>query len=170
MESARPPAPDLRNLETPNTMRLTDHYENPILSPCLAWFGGGGRKGPSKQEQQAAQAEQQKMQQQAEQQAAAQRAAQEQAAQQAAAQQAAQQRQIAIMEQQRKDALAAQNAQIEEMKRQAEANKPAPAAQVDPGNPQADMASEVKRRKGLRKSILAGESSQPMTTGYSTLG
>ncbi len=74
------------------------------------------------------------------------------------------------MEQQRKDALAAQNAQIEEMKRQA-ANKPAPAAQVAPGNPQADMAAEVKRRKGMRKSILAGESGQaPMTTGYSTLG
>jgi hypothetical protein len=22
-------------------MRLTDHEQNPILSPCLAWFGGG---------------------------------------------------------------------------------------------------------------------------------
>jgi hypothetical protein len=33
------------------------------------------------------------------------------------------------------------------------------------------MAAETARRKGLRKSILAGESGQaPMTTGYSTLG
>ena len=56
-----------------------------------------------------------------------------------------------------------------EMMRQAEANKPAPAAQVDPGNPQADMAAEVAKRKGLRKSILAGESSQAVM-GSSTLG
>ena len=149
MESARPPAPDLRNLETPYAMRLTDHQENTILSTCLAWFGGGGRKGPSKQEQQASQQQQQQMQQQAAQQAAAQQQQMELARQQAEAQRKAQ----------------------EEMMRQMEANKPAPAAQVDPGNPQADMASEVAKRKGLRKSILAGESGQaPMTTGYSTLG
>ena len=130
-------------------MRLTDHTLNPILSPCLAWFGGGGRKGPSKQEQQTAQAEQQRMQQQAAQQAAA------------------QQQQIELARKQAEDQRKAQ----EEMMRQMEANKPAPSAQVDPGNPQADMASEVAKRKGLRKSILAGESSQaPMTTGYSTLG
>ena len=130
-------------------MRLTDHQENPILSPCLAWFGGGGRKGPSKQEQQNAQAEQQRMQQAAAQQAAAQQQQIELARQQAEAQRKAQ----------------------EEMMRQMEANKPAPGAQVDPGNPQADVAAEAARRKGLRKSILAGESGQaPMTTGYSTLG
>lgn len=152
-------------------MRLTDHSENPILSPCLAWFGGGGKKGPSKQETQAAKAEQAAMQMATQKQARDQQATQKQAQDQAAAQAAAQQQQVSIMEQQRKDALAAQNAQIEEMKRQAEANKPAPAAQVDPGNPQADMAAEVAKRKGLRKSILAGESGQaPMTTGYSTLG
>lgn len=64
-----------------------------------------------------------------------------------------------------------QKRQQEEMLKQMEANKPAPAAQVDPGNPQADMATEAARRRGMRKSILAGESSQtPMTTGYSTLG
>jgi hypothetical protein len=130
-------------------MRLTDHQENPILSTCLAWFGGGGRKGPSKQEQQASQQQQQQMQQQAAQQAAA------------------QQQQIELARKQAEDQRKAQ----EEMMRQMEANKPAPAAQVDPGNPQADMASEVAKRKGLRKSILAGESGQaPMTTGYSTLG
>jgi hypothetical protein len=130
-------------------MRLTDHQENPILSPCLAWFGGGRRKGPSEQEQQNAQAEQQRM-------------------QQAADQQAAMQRQQ--MELQRQQAEAQRKAQ-EDMIAQMEANKPAPGAQVDPGNPQADMASEVAKRKGMRKSILAGESSQaPMTTGYSTLG
>lgn len=152
-------------------MRLTDHSENPILSPCLAWFGGGGRKGPSKAEKEAAEQQQRQMQEAVAKQAAAQQAAQKQAAMQAAAQLAYQKEQTLKLEQQRKDDIAAQNAQIEEMKRQAEANKPAPAAQVDPGNPQADMAAEVKRRKGLRKSILAGESSQaPMTTGYSTLG
>ena len=149
MESARPPAPDLRNLETPTAMRLTDHSENPILSPCLAWFGGGGKKGPSKEETQAAKAEQASM-------------------QQAAANQAAQQKaQIDLARQQADSQRKAQ----EDMLKQMEANKPAPAAQVDPGNPQADVAAEAARRKGLRKSILAGESGQaPMTTGYSTLG
>jgi hypothetical protein len=74
------------------------------------------------------------------------------------------------MELARQQAEAQRKAQ-EEMMRQMEANKPAPAAQVDAGNPQADMAAEAARRKGLRKSILAGESGQaPMTTGYSTLG
>ena len=130
-------------------MRLTDHSENPILSPCLAWFGGGGKKGPSKQETQAAKAEQASM-------------------QQAAANQAAQQQQQ--IELARQQAEAQRKAQ-EEMVRQMEANKPAPAAQVDPGNPQVDVAAEAARRKGMRKSIIAGESGQaPMTTGYSTLG
>lgn len=130
-------------------MRLTDHSENPILSTCLAWFGGGGKKGPSKQETQAAKAEQASM-------------------QQAAANQAAQQQQQ--IELARQQAEAQRKAQ-EEMVRQMEANKPAPAAQVDPGNPQVDVAAEAARRKGMRKSILAGESGQaPMTTGYSTLG
>ena len=129
-------------------MRLTDHSENPILSPCLAWFGGG-KKGPSKQEQQAAKAEQASM-------------------QQAAANQATQQQQqIELARQQAETQRKAQ----EDMARQMEANKPAPAAQVDPGNPQADVAAEAAKRKGMRKSILAGESGQaPMTTGYSTLG
>lgn len=88
--------------------------------------------------------------------------------QQAAANQAAQQKaQIDLARQQADDQRKAQADMITQM----EANKPAPAAQVDPGNPQADMASEVAKRKGLRKSILAGESGQaPMTTGYSTLG
>lgn len=128
-------------------MRLTDHTENPILSTCLAWFGGGGRKGPSKQEQQAAQAEQASM-------------------QQAAANQAAQQQQQ--IELARQQAEAQRKAQAD-MLAQMEANKPAPSAQVDPGNPQADVAAEAARRKGLRKSILAGESSQAVM-GSSTLG
>ena len=149
MESARPPAPDLRNLETPTAMRLTDHSENPILSPCLAWFGGGGKKGPSKEETQAAKAEQASM-------------------QQAATNQATQQQQQIELARQQADS---QRKAQEDMLKQMEANKPAPAAQVDPGNPQADVAAEAARRKGLRKSILAGESGQaPMTTGYSTLG
>ena len=130
-------------------MRLTDHSENPILSPCLAWFGGGGKKGPSKRETQAAKAEQASMQQ----------AATNQATQQ--------QQQIELARQQAEDQRKAQADMLAKM----EANKPAPAAQVDPGNPQADVAAEAARRKGLRKSILAGESGQaPMTTGYSTLG
>ena len=88
--------------------------------------------------------------------------------QQAAANQAAQQKaQIDLARQQADSQRKAQ----EDMLKQMEANKPAPAAQVDPGNPQADVAAEAARRKGLRKSILAGESGQaPMTTGYSTLG
>lgn len=130
-------------------MRLTDHSENPILSPCLAWFGGGGKKGPSKEETQAAKAEQASM-------------------QQAATNQATQQQQQIELARQQADS---QRKAQEDMLKQMEANKPAPAAQVDPGNPQADVAAEAARRKGLRKSILAGESGQaPMTTGYSTLG
>jgi hypothetical protein len=88
--------------------------------------------------------------------------------QQAADQQAAMQRQqMAMQQQQMDDQRKAQADMIAQM----EANKPAPGAQVDPGNPEADMAAEAARRKGMRKSILAGESSQaPMTTGYSTLG
>jgi len=88
--------------------------------------------------------------------------------QEAAARQAAmQQQQMALARQQAEDQRKAQADMIAQM----EANKPAPGAQVDPGNPQADVAAEAARRKGLRKSILAGESGQaPMTTGYSTLG
>lgn len=130
-------------------MRLTDHTENPILSTCLAWFGGGGRKGPSDAEKRAA-ADQQRMMQEA-----------------AARQAAMQQQQMALARQQADDQRKAQA----DMLKQMEDNKPAPTAQVDPGNPQADVAAEAARRKGMRKSILAGESGQaPMTTGYSTLG
>ena len=88
--------------------------------------------------------------------------------QQAATNQATQQQQqIELARQQAEDQRKAQADMLAKM----EANKPAPAAQVDPGNPQADVAAEAARRKGLRKSILAGESGQaPMTTGYSTLG
>ena len=130
-------------------MRLTDHTENPILSPCLAWFGGGGKKGPSKQEQQAAQ------QQQIDMQAAAQRQAE------------AQRQQMELQRQQ----MEAQRKAQEDMLKQMEANKPAPGAQVDPSNAGDATYMEAQRRKGLRKSILAGESNQaPMTTGYSTLG
>lgn len=129
-------------------MRLIDHTENPILSPCLAWFGGG-RKGPSKQEQQAAKQEQTLMQ------------------QTAAKQAAAQQKQLELQRQQFEE----QKRQQEEALRQMEANKPAPGATIDPGDPASDVARQAAMRKGMRKSILAGESSQvPMTTGYTTLG
>ena len=129
-------------------MRISDPVENPILSLTTAWFGGG-RKGPSKQEQQAAQRQQ------AEMQAAAQRQAEMQRQQ---------------MELQRQQMEAQRKAQ-EDMIKQMEANKPAPGAQVDPSSAQTDIATDAARRKGMRRSILAGESSQtPMTTGYSTLG
>lgn len=152
-------------------MRLTDHQENPILSPCLAWFGGGGRKGPSKQEQQAAQKQQADMQAAAQQQAATQRAAQQQAAEQAKAQAEAQRQQMELLEKQRAEAAAAQQFQIEEMRRQGAMNSPSPSAEIDAGDPAGDTAKEALRRKGMRRSILSGESNQaPMTTGYSTLG
>jgi len=131
-------------------MRITDHEQNPILSTCLAWFGGGKRKlGPTKEENQAAKAEQASMQQ--------------AAANQAAAQQA----QIDLARQQADDQRKAQ----EEMMRQMDANKPAPAAVVEQGDPQEDIRRQVAKRRGMQKSILAGESGQaPMATGYSTLG
>jgi hypothetical protein len=128
-------------------MRLTDHTENPILSTCLAWFGGGGSKGPSAAEKKAA----------ADQQAALQA--------QAAQQSEYQKQQLALAQQSAADQKKAQQDMLAKM----EANKPAPAAQVDPGNPQADVAAEAARRRGLRKSILAGESSQAVM-GSSTLG
>ena len=129
-------------------MRISDPVENPILSLTTAWFGGG-RKGPSKQEQQAAQRQQ------AEMQAAAQRQA------------AMMQKQFDLQKQQFED----QKKRQDDMIKQMEANKPAPGAQVDPSSAQTDIATDAARRKGMRRSILAGESSQtPMTTGYSTLG
>lgn len=129
-------------------MRLTDHQENPILSPCLAWFGGG-RKGPSKQEKQAAQQQQQQMQAAAAQQQASMAQQMEQARQQAE-------------EQKRQQA---------EMLKQMEANKPAPAAQVVQGDTETDIRKQAAQRRGMRRSILAGESNQaPISTGYSTLG
>lgn len=129
-------------------MRLTDHEANPILSPCLAWFGGG-RKGPSKQEQQAAQQEQASMQ------------------QAAANQAAAQQKQLELQRQQFEE----QKRQQAESLRQMEANKPAPGAQVVQGDAEGDIRRQAAQRRGMRRSILAGESDQsPMMTGSSTLG
>ena len=129
-------------------MRLTDHEANPILSPCLAWFGGG-RKGPSKQEQQAAQQEQASMQ------------------QAAANQAAAQQKQLELQRQQFEE----QKRQQAEALRQMELNKPAPGAQVVQGDAEGDMRRQAAQRRGMRRSILAGESDQsPMVTGSSTLG
>lgn len=129
-------------------MRLINHEENFIISPCIAWFGGGGRKGPSESEKRAAQQQQEQMQ----------RAAEEQRRQQ--------EQQMEMQRQQ----MEAQRLQQEEMLRQMEANRPAPAAQAMTQSADADMASQASKRKGLRKSILAGESGQSSTTGYSTLG
>lgn len=149
MESARPPAPDLRNLETPTAMRISDPVHNLILSPTTCWFGGGGSKGPSESEKRAAAEQQRQM-------------------QEAAARQAAMQRQQMELQRQQFEA---QKKQQEEMLKQMEANKPSPAATVDPGSPESDTARQAAMRRGMRRSILAGESNQvPMTTGSSTLG
>jgi hypothetical protein len=130
-------------------MRLTDHTENPILSTCLAWFGGGGNRGPSEAEKRQAAKDREELRKKAEED----RKFREQ--------QIAEQKLQA--EEQRKDR--------ESMIMQMAANAPAPGAQVDPGAPQDDIEKEILRRKGMKKSILAGESSQaPITTGYSTLG
>lgn len=130
-------------------MRNSDPVINPIAAPVLAWFGGGGRRGPSKSEKQAAQQQQQQMQQ----------AAQRQ--QQMMAQQMAAQREA--MEQQR--------LQQERMMAEMEANKPAPSAQVVERDTDSDMRRQAARRRGLRRSILAGESNQSsVVTGESTLG
>lgn len=130
-------------------MRLTDHEINPILSPCLAWFGGGGRKGPSKAEKQQAARDREDM---------LARAAEDKKIRDEQIAEAKRQ-----AEEQRKDR--------ESMTMQMAANAPAPGAQVDTGSPQDDVEKEILRRKGMKKSIIAGESSQtPITTGYSTLG
>jgi hypothetical protein len=88
--------------------------------------------------------------------------------QQAADQQAAMQRQQ--MELQRQQA-EEQKLQQAEMLRQMEANKPAPGAQVVQGDTETDIRKQAAQRRGMRQSILAGESNQaPISTGYSTLG
>jgi hypothetical protein len=88
--------------------------------------------------------------------------------QQAATAQADMQRQQMEMQRQQAEE---QKRQQAEMLKQMEANKPAPAAQVVQGDTETDIRKQAAQRRGMRKSILAGESSQaPMTTGYSTLG
>jgi hypothetical protein len=112
-------------------------------------YGGGGKKGPSK-----AQKEQ---------------AAKDNAAilERAAEDKKIREEQIAEAKRQAEE----QRKDRESMTMQMAANAPAPGAQVDPGSPQDDIEKEILRRKGMKKSILAGESSQaPITTGYSTLG
>ena len=143
MESSESTAPNLRNQQNPTTMRLTDHTLNPILSPVLAWFGGGP-KGPS----------------------AAEKA--EAAAQMKAAEERAQAQQAMMQKQMRDQELAAANQKYNGQLAMGkmEASKAAPGAQVDQNAPD-DQAAAARRRQGMRKSILAGESNQ----GYnSTLG
>jgi len=124
-------------------MRLIDHQLNPILSPVLAWFGGGP-KGPSESEKAAA------------------------AAQMKAAEERAQAQQAMMQKQMRDQELAAANQKYNGQLAMGkmEASKAAPGAQVDQNAPD-DQAAAARRRQGMRKSILAGESNQ----GYqSTLG
>ena len=129
-------------------MRLIDHQLNPILSPVLAWFGGGP-KGPSASDKAAA------------------------AAQTAAAEKRAEEQSAMMKEQMR-----VQTEQAAEQKRQQElamanmeANKAAPGAQVDQNAPDGQLPAAM-RRKGMRKSILAGESNQMAydSSKQSTLG
>jgi len=124
-------------------MRLIDHQLNPILSPVLAWFGGGP-KGPSESEKAAA------------------------AAQMKAAEERAEAQQAMMQKQMRDQELAAANQKYNGQLAMGkmEASKAAPGAQVDQNAPD-DQAAAARRRQGMRKSILAGESNQ----GYqSTLG
>jgi len=149
MESSESTAPNLRNQQNKTTMRLIDHQLNPILSPVLAWFGGGGSKGPSKEEKQQAQQQQQQADTRAVEQAAMMREQMRVQAEQAAEQKRQQELALAQME----------------------ANKAAPGAQVDTNVPD-DQATAAIRRRGMRRSIIAGESNQ---SGYdpskqSTLG
>ena len=129
-------------------MRLIDHQLNPILSPVLAWFGGGP-KGPSDAEKAAA-AKQMK-----------------DAEDRANAQQAMMQKQM--REQELAAANQKYNGQIAMGKM--EASKAAPGAQVDTNAPD-DQSAAAQRRKGMRKSILAGESNQMAydSSKQSTLG
>ena len=116
-------------------MRLIDHQLNPILSPVLAWFGGGP-KGPSDAEKAAA------------------------AAQTAAAEKRAEEQSAMMKEQMR----------VQLAMGKMEASKAAPGAQVDTNAD--DQSAAAKRRKGMRKSILAGESNQMAydSSKQSTLG
>jgi hypothetical protein len=88
--------------------------------------------------------------------------------QQAAAQQAAaQQQQIAEAREQAEAQRVAQEKMLADMK----ANTPAPSAQVVQGETDTDIRKQAAQRRGMRRSLLAGESSQaPVTTGTTTLG
>lgn len=115
----------------------------------MGLYGGGGNKGPSKAEKEQAAKDQAEMLKRAEE------------------DRKIREEQLALAKKQAED----QRKDRESMTMQMAANAPAPGAQIDPGDPQDDIEKEVLRRKGMRKSILAGESSQaPITTGYSTLG
>jgi len=82
--------------------------------------------------------------------------------QQAAAQKAAQEKQLEQMRVEREAALAEQKRLAELSQASIEANRPSPGAQVDTNAPD-DQAAAAQRRRGMRKSILAGESNQ---SGY----
>ena len=170
MESSKSTAPNLRNQQNPTTMRLIDHQLNPILSPVLAWFGGGA-KGPSAAQKKAATAQTAAAETRAAEQSAMMKEQMRVQAEQAAAQKAAQEKQLEQMRVEREAALAEQKRLAEMSQASIEANRPSPGAQVDANAPD-DQAAAVQRRKGMRKSILAGESNQ---SGYdpnrqSTLG
>jgi len=152
-------------------MRLTDHQLNPILSPVLAWFGGGGPKGPSKSEKAATAAQTAAAEKRAEEQSAMMKEQMVMQGQQAAAQKAAQEKQLEQMRVESEAALAEQKRLAEMSQASIEANRPSPGAQVDANAPD-DQLPAAQRRKGMRRSIIAGESNQ---MGYdsskqSTLG
>ena len=139
-------------------MRLTDHTLNPILSPVLAWFGGGA-KGPSASDKAAAAAQTAAAEKRAAEQAAMMKEQMRVQAEQAAAQKAAQEKQLEEMRVGREAALAEQKRLAELSQASIEANRPSPGAQVDQNAPD-DQVPAAMRRKGMRKSILAGESNQ----------
>jgi hypothetical protein len=132
------------------------------------YFGGGGGGGGGNSAA-AAQQHEAMMAQMRAQQAASERQAAEMA-RQSREQQKQMEKQLGIMEQSRLDALESQRAQLEQIK--AGQVKPDPVARVmdDTSTDQSQRRAAASRR-GLRKSILAGESSQaPLTTGPDTLG
>jgi glycine/D-amino acid oxidase-like deaminating enzyme len=141
------------------------NYDRSKLDVTARRYFGGGSSGPSKAQIRAQQSQHNDMMAMMNaQSAAAAQMAQQQAAQ-ARAQQEQMREQLSLMAQQREDALASQREQLELMKSQQV--KPDPMAKVvDPEDPTTAMQKQAAKRKGLRQSILAGESENPVTGPY----
>jgi hypothetical protein len=128
-------------------------------------FGGGGGGGPSKAQIKAQQRQHNEMMRMMQAQANEARRQADTMAEQSKAQQEQMNKQLALMSQQREDSLASQREQLDVLKSQQV--KPEPMARVlDPQDQTMTQQQQAAKRRGVRQSILAGESENPVTGPY----